>query len=213
MIRLAISVEGQTEEEFVNEILDPHLRNFCVLSKPILLKVTGGNQGGGNVSINNLIRNMKKLKGSHHYVTSLVDFYGFKKKENLTVDQLELQILEGVLESSSIPEKTIIPYVQLHEFEGLLFSDVEKFVEQIGAKQGNAKGLRKIANRFPNPEKINDNKNTAPSKRILRIIPEYNKVTYGSLIAKKIGLENIRAKCPRFNCWVTKLESLRDYSQ
>ena len=213
MIRLAISVEGQTEEEFVNEILDPHLRNFCVLSKPILLKVTGGNQRGGNVSINNLVRNMKKIKRSHHYVTSLVDFYGFKKKENFTVDQLELQILEGVLESSSIPEKTIIPYVQLHEFEGLLFSDVEKFVEQIGTKQSNAKELRKIANRFPNPEKINDNKNTAPSKRILRIIPEYNKVTYGSLIAKKIGLENIRAKCPRFNCWVTKLESLQDYSQ
>ena len=209
MKSLAFSVEGQTEQDFVNRILIPHLEKYNVFSKTIILgRAIGGKQGGGNVSINKLVDDMKELKKSYDYVTSLVDFYGFQKKENFTVVQLENQILQLVLKNTSIKKKAIIPYIQLHEFEGLLFSDVENLVEQIGATQIKAKKLRKIANKFPNPEDINDNWNTAPSKRILRIIPEYNKVTYGPLIAEKIGLEKIRTKCPRFNCWVTKLESL-----
>ena len=102
----------------------------------------------------------------------------------------------------------------MHEFEGLLFSDVEQFIRQLidlyGTSQSKANELREIVNEFPNPEDINDNSNTAPSKRIERIEPEYHKVIDGTLIAEMIGLNIIRDKCPRFNCWVTKLESLQD---
>ncbi len=43
MIRLAISVEGRTEEEFVNNLLADHLRARGVEPQPILLN--------GNVTI------------------------------------------------------------------------------------------------------------------------------------------------------------------
>ncbi|MDE2759383.1 MAG: DUF4276 family protein [Paracoccaceae bacterium] len=212
---MAVSVEGQTEEEFVKEILAPHLRQYNVCAIPILLgRAIGWHQGGGNVNIDRLVRDMKHLAHSFDYITSLVDFYGFKEKCQLGVDQLEARIHDRIQENYPKRGNVFIPYVQLHEFEGLLFSDVEQFIRQLidlyGTSQSKANELRKIVNEFPNPEDINDNSNTAPSKRIERIEPEYHKVIDGPLIAEMIGLNIIRDKCPRFNYWVTKLESLQD---
>lgn len=58
------------------------------------------------------------------------------------------------------------------------------------------------------PENINDNPETAPSKRLLSLYPSYSKTINGSVIFNKIPLSHIRNKCPHFNEWVTKLESL-----
>ena len=68
--------------------------------------------------------------------------------------------------------------------------------------------LSEIRFEFPTPEDINDNQNTAPSRRILRLMPRYRKIAGASVVAEKIGLDVIRAECPRFNLWVTQLESL-----
>ena len=92
MIRLAISVEGQTEEEFVKEVLADHLRDLGVEPQPIK---AGGR--GGNVSVERLASEMAKLYWSFDFVTSLVDFYGFlRRKASETVDQLETRINEEV---------------------------------------------------------------------------------------------------------------------
>ena len=60
------------------------------------------------------------------------------------------------------------------------------------------------------PELINDNLETAPSKRIITHIPKYkvNKSSDGPAIAKQIGLPVLREKCPHFGQWLTKLENL-----
>ncbi|MCY4099522.1 MAG: DUF4276 family protein [Rhodobacteraceae bacterium] len=214
MIRLAVSVEGQTEEEFVKNILYPHLQRYDIWSIPVLLgRARGSNQGGGNVSIDRLFEDIKNLLYKFDFVTSLVDFYGFRDKGELDVDELEARIHKRILEIYPNRGNVFIPYVQLHEFEGLLFSDVNQLIDLFETSPRNTNELRRIAQEFPNPEDINDNSNTAPSKRIIRIEPEYNKVIDGPLIAEMIGLNIIRAKCPRFDCWVTKLESLQDCSQ
>lgn len=44
--------------------------------------------------------------------------------------------------------------------------------------------------------------------RQIRDTVTYDKVLHGSLIAKRIGLAAIRAKCPRFDAWVRRLEAL-----
>ena len=81
MIRLAISVEGQTEEEFVKRVLAEHLRRIEVEPTPILLgRARVGGAGGGNVSIERLVSDMLHLQRSFDAVTSLVDFYGFSDK-------------------------------------------------------------------------------------------------------------------------------------
>ena len=89
-----------------------------------------------------------------------------------------------------------------------MFSNVDAFANAIDASEESIEKLRSIRVKFSTHEDINDNSETAPSKRIVKVIPQYEKVVYGSLLAMEIGLETIRAVCPRFSKWVTYLESL-----
>lgn len=210
MIRLAISVEGPTEEEFVKNVLADHLRESEVVSTPILLGRARGRADGGNVSVDRLVSEMVYLFNSFDAVTSLVDFYGLRRKGNKTVDELEEDMTRKISRKLGFrwhPEK-MYPYIQKHEFEGLLFSNVDAFTNAIDASEESVEELRSIREKFPTPEDINDNSETAPSKRIMKIIPQYRKDVYGPLIAMEIGLETIRAECSRFSDWLTRLESL-----
>ena len=205
MIRLAISVEGQTEEEFVNTVLVNHLRPKDVEPQPILLGGTGG-----DVTVERLARDMARLYWSFDFVTSLVDFYGFRGRGSATVDELE-KIIDAKVNDHvrrSWDQSRVFSYVQQHEFEGLLFSDVSGFAGLIDVPDGAVDALREIRAQFPTPEDINDSNDTAPSKRIVELIPRYQKVVDGSLLAEEIGLEAIRAECPRFNAWARCLETL-----
>lgn len=210
MTRLAISVEGQTEEEFVKGVLAGHLWGSGIESTPILLGRARGRSGGGNVSVERLVQEMAHLLSSFDAVTSLVDFYGFRHKGNKTVDELEEDLAQKLCEKLGHrwhPGK-VLPYVQKHEFEGLLFSDLDTFANVIDVSEECVEELRRVRAKFPTPEDINDNRDTAPSKRIKKIVPRYEKTVNGPLLAMKIGLAAIRGECPRFGCWMTRLESL-----
>ena len=212
MIRLAISVEGPTEEEFVRQVLTDYLRRRNVEPTPILLgRARSAGQGGGNVTVERLTQDMARLYSSFSAVTSLVDFYGFKDKGNRTVDKLEEYLHEqiGSRITHGWNETRVFPYVQQYEFEGLLFSDVSAFarVSDIGMPE-NVEELRNGRSQFSTPEDINDSPETAPSKRIKKVIPQYQKVVHGPLLAEEIGLDTIRAECPRFDAWVARMESL-----
>ena len=204
MIRLAISVEGQTEEEFVKEVLEDHLRSRDVFVTPVLLGRARYNvQGGGNVTIDRLSRELQHLRDSFDAVTSLVDFYGFKGKKEMSPDML-LQAIENSIEQ--FDERKIFPYVQVHEFEGLLFSDVNAFKSVLD--NAPLVDLRKIRAKFGTPEEINDSSETAPSKRILKLVPGYRKTLHGPSLAREIGLDKLRNECPGFGAWLSRLESL-----
>jgi len=98
-------------------------------------------------------------------------------------------------------------YLTLHEFEGLLFTGPVEIARALNKPQ-NEKDLIEIRNQFKTPEEINDDPQTAPSKRITRLFPQYGKVLHGSIIADRIGLEKIRVECPHFNEWLAMLEHL-----
>ncbi len=116
-------------------------------------------------------------------------------------------LIRAIHESTGHPDDgSVFPYVQMHEFEGLLFSDVDAFENLF--HHGPVAGLRLIRNQFRTPEEINDNKNTAPSKRIEKLIKSYRKRLHGPLLAETIGLERMRQECPRFDAWLRRLESL-----
>ena len=210
LIRLAISVEGQTEEEFVKSVLAPHLQGALVFPTPILIGRARTGSRGGNVTIERLASDMARWYPNFDAVTSLVDFYGFRGKGDRTVDELEEILAEEIQNKVSArwDQRKVIPYVQKHEFEGLLFSDVSVFSTQAYATDAELEELRKVRSMFPSPEDINDNPNTAPSKRLKSIVPGYQKVVAGPLIASATGLDTIRAECPRFDAWLGKLESL-----
>ena len=205
MIRLAISVEGRTEEEFVKEVLADHLRRIGVEPTPILI-----GSAGGDVTINRLASDMAILYWSFDFVTSLVDFYGFRGKGNSTPDELQQRIDEAVgqIMRGALDQTRIFSYVQQFEFEGLLFSDTRAFAFLSDSPAHLVAELEAIRARFPTPEDIDDGYETAPSKRIAELVSGYQKVADGPLLAMEIGLDAIRAECPRFNAWLTRLERL-----
>jgi Domain of unknown function (DUF4276) len=99
----------------------------------------------------------------------------------------------------------------LHEFEAILFSDPSCFRYSYEDHEKQIAELPKIADGYANPELIDDGQQTAPSKRIISQIPDYEdaKPAVGPDVAILIGLEAIRAKCPHFNAWLSRLETLR----
>jgi hypothetical protein len=95
------------------------------------------------------------------------------------------------------------PYIQLHEFEGLLFSAPKTISDALDARQEQA--VFKIRSEFVSPEEINQGRDTHPSMRLEKLFPHYNKPVFGSIIAGRIGIDEIRANCPHFNDWIIKL--------
>ncbi len=88
MKRVAIVVEGDTEEEFVKQVLQPHLG-----ARGVVAVAMKPNSRGGNISVERLAPAMAKLSWNFDAVTSLVDFYEFKRKQpNETVEDLEARI-------------------------------------------------------------------------------------------------------------------------
>lgn len=206
MIRLAMSVEGETEVDFVKLILAPHLHSKGVEPIPIL-----PHGRGGNIRVDRVASAMAELFWNFDYVTSLVDFYGFVDKDNDAPCQLERRINNAVGQriQSSWDETRVFAYVQLHEFEALLFSDVHRFSAVFDdLPDGALARLQEVRRHFSSPEDINDNSATAPSKRISQLVPGYNKRLHGPDLAAEIGLSVIRSECSRFNRWLTRLESL-----
>jgi Domain of unknown function (DUF4276) len=103
-----------------------------------------------------------------------------------------------------------IPYIQLHEFEALLFSDPTGFLEAFPERGDIVDRLTCIRSQFKGPEEINDGAKTAPSERILAIASGYQKPVAGLLVAKRIGLAAMRRECTHFAEWFARLLALAD---
>lgn len=215
MKRIIIIGEGQTEQAFCNDVLQPYFNQFDIYIENPTIKKTKG----GIVSWKELRKqiNMHLQQDREAYVTLLIDYYGIHENlqfsgwnQSLTIvnkndrmDFLEDAMLNDIDESF---RNRFIPYIQLHEFEGLLFSDLQIIADNFDADEfQDYNYLCETINSFNNPEMINDGKETAPSKRLNRIIKGYGKTVMGPLIASEIGLTRIREKCPRFNAWINIL--------
>ena len=202
MIRLCIVAEGKSEIEFVKTLLVDHLGHRQVVTIPISMD--------GNVSVQRLGRKMADMYRHFDRVTSLVDFYGFRRKGDATVAGLEEDVKRVVRShvGHAWDEQKVIPYVQMHEFEALLFADVQAF----SAIEMPAQGIERLAEVVSrrDPEDIDDSPISAPSKRIAAVMPKgkYDKEAVGNVVALKVGLCAMRTACPRFNTWITQLEEL-----
>ena len=108
--------------------------------------------------------------------------------------------------NSIFSNNRFFPYIQLHEFESLLFSDINEIVKadpEWNQREALISSLSRIVNQYLNPEEINNSPDTSPSHRLVKILnlPKYRKVLHGTAIAKNIGIENIRQKCKHFDEW------------
>ncbi|MCP1715426.1 hypothetical protein J2T58_001291 [Methanocalculus alkaliphilus] len=219
MIRLKIITEGQTEEGFVSQILAPHLRQFHIEAFAINLPtaVREKTHRGGIMPydrVRKIILQSFEKQGA--YVTTMFDLYklpetfpGMDEAERISNPHTRVETIESALQAS-INNRFFIPYIQVHEFEALLFSDVTTIDEVMTAQErSRIHDLDMIIRQFPNgPESINDGEETAPSKRLLKLYPSYQKRTRGIQIARRIALGTMREECPHFDAWIARLEKL-----
>lgn len=214
MKRLIVICEGPTEQEFCNVVLAPHLERFDIEAvAPVVKKSNGGIVPW--TSLRPQVMNHLRENGA--VVTMLIDYYGIKNRYNFPGWEESLGIVNKherihfLIEKmkEDIPEELryrFIPYIQLHEFEGLLFSDIMAFKEFFEEKEANLNDIESAMAQFDTPEDINNSPATAPSKRLIAAIPGYDKIVNGSMLAESMGIEKIRSKCPLFNEWIDTLE-------
>ena len=213
-------VEGQTEESFVRNVLAEVLWGSNVHSTPILLGTPG--HKGGRTSYSRVKRDvlavLKQDRGA--YCSTMIDLYGLgpgfpghPPPDHLSsiakVRHVEQAVKEDICEE--IPDlradRRFIPYLQLHEYEAILFSDPAAFATGIN-RPNLQRRFQDIRDEFESPEDINNDPGTAPSKRVLAVCPNYRKVIEGAQAAAAVGIPIMREECQHFREWIESLEAL-----
>lgn len=216
MKRIHILVEGQTEETFVRTVLSPYFYSneiYITFSLVSTKRVKSGPDfKGGIVNYGKVKFDLKRLlsDSSLDCVTTMIDYYhlpsdfpgfGLSKKTG----PARAKFLEKEF-GADINNRKFLPYFQIHEFEALMFVSPKIIAKTFTAPEEETK-LQKIRDQFFSPEEINEGPDTAPSKRLLKIFPRYQKPLFGTLVTERIGLGAIRAECKHFDEWITKLEN------
>jgi hypothetical protein len=222
-------VEGYAELELVNEIIGPHLSDHGIVwHKPILVanSVRKGRTARGGVRKYGPIRKdlerlMAQYQGADFVFTTLLDYYGLPNDFPLRdvpppgaiTPLARVEAIENAWKDD-LGDHRFLPNLLLHEYETLILARPESLLAAYPGLEQAIADLRLDIAGFQNPEDINDNPITAPSKRIERIFEahhmHYNKVTGGALALLELGLEVIRERCPKFDGWLNGLESLAD---
>ena len=222
-----IVVEGPTEQTFVRDILAPQMGHGGISLHPVLIGKPG--HKGGDVRFvraKNDIGNFLKQRRDT-YISTMFDYFRIDSKwpgrekirrkiqDGATLTAIyKAKILETETRNEivrSFPgygsENRFIPYIEMHEFEALLFSDADILAEKTGIDVAQ---IRIIIEGFDNPEEINEDPVKAPSKRLGTLKNGYRKVAMGKTVSEAIGIQAIRRQCPHFDSRLKKLEYLKE---
>lgn len=225
MINIYIIVEGQSEEKFIKEILTPYFANkniFLYAERVITGKDNFGKscKGGGSSYLsykNHLDKRIKEFDSQkNYYFSTMIDFYALPKdfpkleeSQNIQGRYEQIAFLEKAFKDD-IGFDNFIPYIQLHEFETLLFCDtnaiVECFFDMNTKKLFNT--IQEDIKNYDNIEMINSSTHNAPSKRLDRYTDGVycgSKVSSSFSILKNIDIEVIKQKCSHFNSWLEEI--------
>ncbi len=217
MHKVLILVEGQTEERFVKDVLQPYMWTKSIHPEPKIVVTKTVKHGtdfkGGITTFQKVEHDIRRLLGDSGttLVTTMIDFYGlpddFPGKQGLRRSNAHEYVkeLEAALEAHFHAGARFIAYFMIHEFEAFLFSDSAVLAGVMNAPTSQPI-LETIRNEFPTPEDINDNPTTTPSARVRNVFPGYRKRLHGPLTTGRIGLGTMRRECKHFDEWLGKLE-------
>lgn len=224
MSRVVVVCEGETEEEFVRDVLAPSFYGLGLYLESQMVETSPGNRGGAlNYDrVKPHLRNVLRQK-SAPVVTTLFDLYkldkrfpGFEQSKGVPdlgqrLDVLRHELHTDIVAAAGCQPDRFIPYVQPYEFEALLFSDVASLsmVNPSWPKKSIDR-LLEIRNAAVSPEHINDRPETKPAAHLERELknPSYRKRRHGPIAAQKIGLAKIEAECAFFAAWLTQIREL-----
>lgn len=213
--RIAIVVEGQTEEAFVNRVLQPHLGFDTAYLCPIVVHTSHdgygrAHRGGGTwTHYEGLLR---KLLAQPHWsvITTLIDFYGLPEHTPAcTCDGSHITAScatsrEAAIHESLGGDPRFKPHIVAHEFETLIFAAAAESDEFLGDAGAAAQLRRMVDDHDGNAELINGGNRTAPSKRLLKLLPSYDKVR-DSVTVLEDRLDTALQHAPRFAQWTASL--------
>jgi hypothetical protein len=228
-VEIHIIVEGPTEQTFVRDVLAPQIAVKGIYLHPVLIGKPG--HKGGNIRFDRAMRdigNFLRQRGDI-YVTTMFDYFGIDSewpgKEEVRrrirtgaalsasckAEILEIATHKNIVENfGNDSESRFIPYIGMHEFEALLFSDANILAEKTDTDVSHIRG---ILEEYHNPEEINDDPAKAPSKRLKALNKGYRKIAMGKAVSEAMGIQAIRRKCPHFDNWLTKLEDIKRRNQ
>ncbi|MFZ4476788.1 MAG: DUF4276 family protein [Saprospiraceae bacterium] len=232
MARVHVVTEGSTEKNFVDNVLKPYLALKGVYLDAHSVTTRKDRRKnkiyrGGLDNVEHLIRDLQLWLAESQYqndcfVTTMVDLYAFpyhQKPEWIADFESQpsglqkAQFLEQKLSEHFDQYPRFIPYIQVHEFEALLLTDIHTIHDAFKTLHS-ANKLQQLKEHLEGlpPEDVNQGRQSAPSKRIIKFYPEYedDKPTWGTIIALEIGIDKMRQVCPHFNEWVLTLEGLAD---
>jgi hypothetical protein len=219
-INVIAIVEGKTEQIFIESILEKYLgsKNIGISAT----QVSKPGQKGGDVRFSRVKRDLgvHLKQRSDTYVTTFIDYYGTKEWPGLELvspQALPAQIAKTINEATKTQvvslfseqqaERRFIPFLAVHEFEALLFSDAGTLARHLGIDESK---VVTVLSECGSPEAINNNPLTAPSKRLNAWSNgKFLKTTMGVTIANEIGIERIRNECPLFNEWLKIFEEIQ----
>jgi hypothetical protein len=219
MIYLHVIVEGDTEKNFVKRVLDPYLGyDYCIDASLITTsrdrrrgRVFKGGLGNYKKTKLEILNRLKQYKDRDHRFTTMFDLYalpddfpGSFETQNIVNPHDKVKKLENFLAEDLDDHHRFIPYIQLHEFEAMVFVDPGQLIDEYPDAANRIDELKAVK---IDPELINHDK--PPSYRILDSIPDYHKPVAGVNTVEKIGIDAIRKKCPHFNEWLCRLEQLK----
>ena len=228
MTRLRIHCEGPTEKNFTDIVLAPHLYGVGyteVSARLVGVQRENARRGGirsWTETRRGIISQLRRDAGL--IVSTMVDYYrlpsngprswpGRAEGSRLAFPQKATHVENAIrsdviaLMGDGFNPARFVPYVMMHEFEAMLFSDCARFAQAIDRPDLSGR-FQEIRNAFTTPEEINDSPETAPSKRIVDLVPEYQKPLDGTAAAGAIGLAVIRRECQHFGQWLAQLENL-----
>jgi hypothetical protein len=226
-VTIQIVVEGQTEQTFIREVLAPQMGIKGIFLTAALIGKPG--KKGGDIRFDRATTDILNFLNQREdtFVSTMFDYFRIDSKWP-GIGEVDKRLGSGAVlsatEKANIVETAMdyevatllnhsqkgrfIPYIGMHEFEALLFSNIEILAEKTKIDLSE---IRKITEEYDNsPEEINSDPVKAPSKRLDELKHGYRKVAMGKTVSEAIGIQAIRRQCPHFNSWLTNLENLKN---
>lgn len=224
-VTVNIVVEGPSERNFIKSIVAPNLGMLGIFVMPSVVGKAG--HKGGNVKFERVFTDIENYlkQRDDTVVSTMVDYFRLDTNwpgmdeirrrlntgETIPLDEKSQILQQATFEEvkSKLPhiaqlEDRFIPYIQMHEFEALLFSDAEILADKMGIV---LRSLQSVVDEYDSPEHINTDPTKAPSKRIEQLAGKYKKVCQSLPIAQEIGLSKMRQQCRLFNQWLNDFEA------
>jgi Domain of unknown function (DUF4276) len=227
-------VEGYSEKNFIHGMVAKHLSRLGIdITAPMVMtsfnpKLGKKSKGGGD-TFNHWSRDLGNLWRQHggragtHFTTMVdlfrlpSDFPGVSEVPRhlpfrVKVAQLEKELADHV-EGLGVHSGRFTPYIAAHEFETMAFANLDALGTLFLEDQCGIERLRTEVAGIADIESINSSPEGAPSMRIGKYIPVYNKYKRSDQsgivnVLEVIELPTIRRACLHLHEWLTQLETL-----